>query len=208
VNERNEPRRIVESGYDRMAESYLLSKYKNDPAKVPSLEELAQSLPEGASVLDLGCGAGVPVTRWLARSGFAVMGVDISARQLELAREHVPEATFIRADMAEVDFSPESFDGVVAFYSIIHVPREEHEALIGKIALWLKPGGAFLATWPLGEWEGEEENWEGWGATMWWSHYGAETYKRLLRECGFNINSIDVRSTWNERWMFVLANKG
>ena len=56
--------------------------------------------------------------------------------------------------MTTLDFKPETFDAVVSFYSIIHVPREEHLALIDKIALWLKPGGSFLATWPLTAWEG------------------------------------------------------
>ena len=208
MDHENEPRRIVESGYARMAEGYLRSKDENDPAIISALEEFAGFVRDAGKVLDLGCGAGVPVTRGLARRGFAVTGVDISARQLELAREHVPDATLIKADMAEVDFPAQSFDGVVSFYAIIHVPREEHEALIGKIARWLRPGGAFLATWPLGEWEGEEENWEGWGATMWWSHYDAETYQSLLYQSGFNIVSADVRTTGIEKWVFLLATKG
>jgi 2-polyprenyl-3-methyl-5-hydroxy-6-metoxy-1,4-benzoquinol methylase len=207
VNERGDQRHIVESGYDRMAEGYLRSRDENDPAIVSALEEFAGYLPEAGKVLDLGCGAGIPVTRWLTLRRFAVTGIDVSARQLELAREHVPEATFIKADMGEVEFPPGSFDGVVSFYAIIHVPREEHAALIERIARWLKPGGAFQATWPLTEWEGEEENWEGWGATMWWSHYGAETYQRLLNESGYSITSAGVRTTGTEQWMFVLANR-
>ena len=83
-------------------------------------------------MLDLGCGAGVPVTRWLADRGFAVTGVDVSAKQLELARTYVPEGTFIKADMTEVVFGPESFDAVVAFHSIIHVPRTEHRSASGE----------------------------------------------------------------------------
>jgi SAM-dependent methyltransferase len=53
--------------------------------------------------LDLGCGAGVPVTQWLARR-FLVMGVDVSASQVELGREHVPQATFMQASMTTVAF--------------------------------------------------------------------------------------------------------
>ena len=75
---------------------------------------------------------------------------------------------------------------MVAFYSIIHVPREEHPTLLGRIYGWLKPGGVFLATWPFTAWEGEEENWEGWGAPMWWSHYGADENVDMLREAGFS----------------------
>src|SRR5436190_21233252 len=110
-----DPKQVVEQGYDQMAEGYLASKEEDDPVLLGALEELARKLPAGAAVLDLGCGAGVPVTRFLAEKGFAVTGVDISARQLELAREQVPNAnvTFIKVDMTALDFPPQTFDAVV-----------------------------------------------------------------------------------------------
>jgi cyclopropane fatty-acyl-phospholipid synthase-like methyltransferase len=196
----------VEDGYDRIAESYLHSKDENDPATKEALEQLARLDTRGGQALDLGCGAGVPVTLYLARLGFEVTGVDISAHQLDLAARRVPGATLIKADMASVDFPPATFDAVVSFYAIIHVPREEHGALITRIARWLKPGGVFLATWPLTSWEGEEENWQGWGAPMWWSHYDRGTYLGLLQGAGFNIISADLHSD-TEEWLWVLAAK-
>jgi ubiquinone/menaquinone biosynthesis C-methylase UbiE len=203
-------KRVVETGYDRMAERYLASKDAEDPTMLAVLEELARELPPGAAVLDLGCGAGVPVTRWLARR-FTVTGVDISARQLELARQHVPAATFLKADMTELSFAPDTFDAVVAFHSIIHVPRAEHSALLGKIHRWLKPGGGFLATWAFDEWEGEESDWEGWGAPMRWSHHDGETSLELLRNAGFAIERAEARTTkgtcGDESWLWVLARK-
>ena len=200
------PQGIVEVGYDHMAEGYLGSKDPSDPETLSALERLAETLPERAAVLDLGCGAGVPVTRWLAEHGYNVTGVDLSARQLELAKQQAPGATFIKADMTEVSFPPGSFDAVVSFYAIIHVPREKHAALLARIASWLTPGGPFLATWPLTECEGTQENWEGWGATMWWSHYSGETYQRLLVEAGFGIESAEVHEG-RERWLWVVARK-
>ncbi|HVD44568.1 MAG TPA: class I SAM-dependent methyltransferase, partial [Rubrobacter sp.] len=89
-------RRTVESGYDRMAEHYLATKDPEDPLALAALKDLASLLPSEAAVLDLGCGAGVPVTRWLADRGFVVTGVDVSARQLELARTNVPEGTYFK----------------------------------------------------------------------------------------------------------------
>ncbi len=206
-------RRVVEEGYDRMAESYLGSKDPEDPTTLAALEEAAHTLPSGAAVLDLGCGAGVPVTRWLADRGLAVTGVDFSARQLELARRLVPAANLLQADMTDLDFPPASFDAVVAFYSIIHVPRTEHPALLGKIHRWLRPGGAFLATWALGAWEGEKEDWEGWGAPMRWSHYGEEANLKMLREAGFEVASAEARTgkgagDSEEAWPWVHARRG
>src|ERR687885_976997 len=89
---------IVESGYDRMAEHYLGAKDADDPLTLATLEQVARAVPHGGAALDLGCGAGVPVTQWLAQR-FVVTGVDVSARQIQLACEQVPEATLIRASM-------------------------------------------------------------------------------------------------------------
>jgi 2-polyprenyl-3-methyl-5-hydroxy-6-metoxy-1,4-benzoquinol methylase len=205
--------RTVESGYDLVAEQYLATKDREDPLALEAVRDLASLLPRNAAVLDLGCGAGVPVTRWLADRGFAVTGVDVSARQLDLARNYVPEATFIKADMTEVTFAPESLDAVVAFHSIIHVPRTEHPALLGRIHHWLRPEGTFLATMTLTDYEGRDDDWEGWGAPMVWSHYDGETNVAMLRGAGFGIRYAEPRTGGgtgdeSETWLWVLARKG
>jgi cyclopropane fatty-acyl-phospholipid synthase-like methyltransferase len=195
---------LVEAGYDRMAEQYLSTKDAEDATTLTALEDLAGRLPQGSTVLDLGCGAGVPVTQWLARR-FTVTGVDVSERQIQLARENVPGATLIRASMTAVEFPSEAFDAVVAFHSIIHIPRTEQPMLVRRIHGWLRPGGAFLATWAVQAWEGAEENWEGWGAQMWWSHYDQETNLRMLQEAGFRIETAETRSSGGETWLWVIA---
>jgi 2-polyprenyl-3-methyl-5-hydroxy-6-metoxy-1,4-benzoquinol methylase len=204
-------RRTVESGYDQMAEQYLATKDPEDPLALGALEDLASLLPSEAAVLDLGCGAGVPVTRWLADRGFAVTGVDVSARQLELARTNIPDGTFLKADMTEVVFGPETFDAVVAFHSIIHVPRTEHPTLLESINRWLKPGGALLATMTVAGYEGRDEDWEGWGAPMVWSHYDSKANAAILREAGFEIRYAESRRGQGtgdaETWLWVLASK-
>jgi len=205
-------RRTVESGYDQMAEEYLATKDPEDPLALGALEDLASLLPSEAAVLDLGCGAGVPVTRWLADRGFAVTGVDVSAKQLELARTNVPEGTFLKADMTEVVFAPESYDAVVAFHSIIHVPRTEHPTLLESVHRWLEPGGALLATMTVADYEGRDEDWEGWGAPMVWSHYDKNANVAMLRDAGFEIRYAEPRTGGGtgdetETWLWVLASK-
>ncbi len=205
-------RKLVEAGYDRVAERYLATKDPEDPLVLSALEEVARELPPGAPVLDLGCGAGVPATRWLARRGFDVTGVDLSEGQLGLARRLVPGATFLKADMAELDFDAGTFDAVAAFHSIIHVPREEHPALLGKIYCWLAPGGLFLATLTLTDFVGEDGDWKGWGAPMRWSHYDAATNVAMLRRAGFGIVYAEPRAGGGtgkagETWLWALARK-
>ena len=207
-----EHRRTVERGYDRVAEHYLATKDPEDPLALAALEDLSRDLSPGAAVLDLGCGAGVPVTRWLVERGFAVTGVDLSERQLALARRLVPGATFVRADMSALDFGPETFGAVVAFHSIIHVPRAEQPALLADIHRWLEPGGSFLATMTVTDFEGEEDDWEGWGAAMRWSHYDRETNVEMLRRSGFEISYAEPRTgkgtgDAEETWLWVLVRK-
>jgi ubiquinone/menaquinone biosynthesis C-methylase UbiE len=206
-------RHLVETGYDRVAERYLATKDPEDPLVLSALEEVTRDLPPGAAVLDLGCGAGVPATLWLADRGFSVTGADLSERQLGLARKLVPGAAFVKADMTELNFGFGTFDAVVAFHSIIHVPREEHPALLRKIQRWLRPGGLFLATLTLTDFEGEDGDWEGWGVPMRWSHYDAETNVAMLRRSGFDVVHAEPRAGGGtgdaeETWLWVLARKG
>jgi SAM-dependent methyltransferase len=133
-------------------------------------------------VLDLGCGPGIPTTRELAKR-FAVTGVDVSGHNIALARENVPNAAFLQADMAALDFPEDSFDAVVAFYSLIHLPRDEHATLLGKIARWLRPGGLLIATMGASSTDnGYEEDWL--GAPMYWSHFDSATNRTLVADTG------------------------
>lgn len=184
----DDPREIVARGYDRIAERYAA--WAAD-VRIAERERYTQlllaSLPIGADILELGCGAGLPTTRQLAER-FTVTGVDISARQIALARTNVPGAMFIQADMTTLDFVPASFDGVCAFYAITHVPREEHAALLRQIAAWLRPGGLFVASFSSGGSTGDvEEDWL--GAPMFFSGYDAEGNVRLVQDAGFEIAS-------------------
>jgi SAM-dependent methyltransferase len=203
VRRRLAKHRLVERGYDLVAEAYLGNEEADDPETDPPFEQLMEMLPAGASALDLGCGSGVPFTRRLA-ARCEVTGVDISARQLALARAHVPTAHFIKADMTTVEFPAGSFDAVVACFSIIHVPREEQGPLVARVHSWLRPGGLFLATWAVEAWEGAGE-WE--GAMVWWSHYDPDTSLGLLRAAGLEIVFTERGTDGDETWLWVLARK-
>ena len=173
---------LVQQGYDRCAVSYHNARWTKAPAE---LSRLTSRLKRGDHVLDVGCGAGVPVTRDLAK-GFTVTGVDFSQAMIQLARCNVPDGTFIQADTMSAEFPPSRFDGVVAFYSVFHLPREEHEALFRRIHGWLKPGGYFLATLTNSSQAAYTED-GFFGVTMFWSNYGIDEYKDKLISSGFAI---------------------
>jgi SAM-dependent methyltransferase len=183
-----DPKQIVAQGYDAIAErrAEWASRTRTDERERYTAV-LLNALPPGATVLELGCGVGVPTTQRLAQR-FAVTGVDISAQHIALARRNVPAATFVQADMAALDFPPASFDAVAAFYSIIHVPREEHPGLVHDIASWLRPGGLLVATMGAGSTEAAvEPDWL--GVPMYFSHFDGATNQRLVAEAGLQIIS-------------------
>jgi SAM-dependent methyltransferase len=181
-------KQIVSEGYDRIAERYAAwAMQTRDEERERYTAVLLDGLRPGAAVLELGCGPGVPTTRRLAEQ-FDVTGVDLSARQIELARANVTDARFVHADMTTLAFAEESFDAVVAFYSLIHLPREELPGLVTRIAGWLRPGGIFVATMGAHADAGSiEEDWL--GAPMYWSHFDSATNRKMVTAAGFEIVS-------------------
>ena len=175
-------RATVSQGYDAIAEAYLAwgRRVDGDP-RDRFVEDLMARLPDGARVLDLGCGAGVPSTLLLAER-FQVIGVDVSERQIALARASVPRAAFVCADLSAVRFEDETFAAVTALYSISHLPRVEHGALFERIASWLAPGGLFLGS--LGSRDSPDWTGEWLGVPMFFSSYDAATNRGLVEATG------------------------
>lgn len=178
----SQPSEIVEAGYDSIADRHLgwIDEIQSDP-RLRFLDDLLPRLPVDSTVLDLGCGAGVPCTARFAEIG-DVVGVDLSAAQLALARERVPGARFVKAEMTQVVFSPARFDAVTAFYSITHVPRDQHGGLLQRIATWLRPGGHLLVSLGAASSPDTVENWL--GAPMFFSSHDAEINRQLIVEAG------------------------
>ncbi|MBV8893679.1 class I SAM-dependent methyltransferase [Bradyrhizobium sp.] len=190
---------IVADGYDRIADDYL-GRFGQSSVRDAKLAEVLEKLPASAMVLDLGCGAGEPAARELVAHDFQVTGVDASLGQIMRARQNVPKANFVHADMTAVQFPAEGFDAVTAFYSITHVPRNEHEALIRRIATWLRPNGVLVASFGSseGDWLGQ------WlGTPMFFSHLDPDETKRLVNDAGFRLEQAELLKQDNEDATFL-----
>jgi SAM-dependent methyltransferase len=130
--------------------------------------------------------------------GRRLTGVDISPVQVERARRNVPDATFIAADMTALDFAPASFDAVVAFYALTHVPRDELAGLLGRIRGWLRPGGLLIATMGVENDPGTvEPDWL--GVEMYFSQFSARRNRHLVEQAGFVIDEAQVRAEPGDR---------
>jgi SAM-dependent methyltransferase len=180
---------LVQEGYDKIALRYL-EWSTSSPARLSYLNKLLGCLPKLANVLELGCGAAKPCTQILAEHA-EVTGVDISAAQLALAKQLVPKAQLIHADMMSLTFPSNTFDAVVAFYSIIHIPREKQDVLISRIVDWLRPGGLLLANFGTTDDPGSiNQDWL--GSKMYWSSYNVPTNEEMLIRAGFELLEAEV----------------
>lgn len=200
-------KKTVKDGYNVIAERYLTQR-SPDSEDVRLLSEFVERLPADSIVLDAGCGAGIPISQILS-GRFDVTGVDFSEAQIERAKKNVPRATFLCQDMTKLDLPPSTFDGIVSYYAIIHIPRAEHKPLLANFQRMLKPGGlAFLC---LGAEHLIDDIAEDYlGARMYWSHYDSETYIKMLQEIGFRIiwSKIVMDQTFEgSGHLFVLAQK-
>jgi cyclopropane fatty-acyl-phospholipid synthase-like methyltransferase len=203
-------RQAVAAAYDELGPQFgeWAARIEEEPLD-RFLGELFDRLPAGALVLDLGCGDGAKTKRLAER--FEVVGVDLSTEQLRLARGAVPAATFVQGDFLELDVPPASVDAVTAFYSFMHVPRDEHAALLARIRDWLKPGGYLLV--PMSTLGGPDrvEHWL--GVDVFFSGWDADTNARLVREAGFDVLAEEVipmrepESEHETAFLWVLAQK-
>lgn len=186
-------KQIVANGYDQAAEQHEAWSHTVRVAERERYTDwVLENLPQGASVLDLGCGTGTLTTTFLAER-FQLTGVDISQKHIEMAQVAVPNATFIHADMTTLDFPAASFDGIVSFYALFHLPREEQAMMLQQIATWLRAGGLFIGTLGFKSNSGDiDDNWL--GTTMYWSSYDGATNQRLVEEAGLEIVQANVET--------------
>lgn len=107
------------------------------------LERFMMSLPRGGVILDLGCGAGEPIARYLIDHGFRIVGIDLSETRIDLARVRFPDETWLIDDMRRVEIDAQ-FDGVLAWNCLSQLPHADQDAMIARAAAWMKPDGRLL----------------------------------------------------------------
>lgn len=147
------------------------------------LEAVRRELPEGAEVLDLGCGAGEPMAGYFIRQGFAVTGVDGSRAMIATCRERFPAMTWIEADMRGLDLG-RRFDAVIAWDSFFHLNPADQRAMFPVFARHALPGALLLFTSgpDQGEATGVME-----GVAFEHHSLSPGEYRELLEEHGFAV---------------------
>ncbi len=104
----------------------------------------------GGTVADIGCGPG-HVTSHLRGLGLHPFGVDLSPRMVEIARREHPDLRFEVGSMTDLDLADGSVGGVLAFYSVIHVPDAEVPKVFAHFRRVLRPGGVVMVGFHVGD---------------------------------------------------------
>jgi cyclopropane fatty-acyl-phospholipid synthase-like methyltransferase len=180
---------IVRRGYNAIAERYRDWSSQGGQIRQRFLQEALVRLTAGSRVLDLGCGSGQPVAEALARDHY-VLGIDLSPRQVELAQQAVPHACFEVADLVTFEADPASFDAVVSFYVLGHIPSHLHRDVYARIAGWLKPGGSLLTSAPVTS--GDEVTPDWLGVPMYFGGIGEQATRQAVQAAGLEIELAEV----------------
>jgi ubiquinone/menaquinone biosynthesis C-methylase UbiE len=203
---------IVRIGYNNVAQK-LVDTFGIDKTGKDQREFLSEFISKLATrdrILDAGCGYGA-YSKILSEN-FEVIGVDISEKQIELAKQNAQKAKFFSQDMTNLTFPDEFFGGILSYYAIIHIPREEHDVLLRNFYRMLKKGGIVLLTFQSTDvLESYNENFFGTKTKMFWSGFDKATNLKMLKNIGFKIiwSKLVLESPkWGDHsHLFVMAEK-
>lgn len=172
----------------------LGARYEQAFAELPeqhrALDWLVQRLDPGSSVLDVGSGTGRPAAERLSAAGMRVLGIDVSATMVQLARERVPAAQFRQEDARTFRSEPGSWDAVCAFFALLILSRTQLDACLQRLADWLAPGGNLVFAAALADVAEAEVNFFGNPVRV--SSYQEEGYLRRLRDAGLRIERTEI----------------
>jgi SAM-dependent methyltransferase len=185
----------LQASYDRVAQEYahhIFDELQSKPLDRQLLDRLAASIPEGGMICDMGCGPG-HVARYLHERGAQVIGVDLSAVMIEQARQLNPGIEFFQGNMLALEVEEGAWAGIAAFYSIIHVPREDVMISLRELKRVLQPGGLLLLAFHLGTDVLHLDEWWGQPVSADFVYFQAPEMQAYLQAAGFLIEDLIER---------------
>jgi len=185
--------------YDRVADEYVLrisDELKDKPLDRQLLDRFAENVRNrGGVACDIGCGPG-HVARYLHEHGVNVCGVDISTEMVERARRLTPGVEFRQGDMMALDVPDETWAGIVAFYSIIHISRTDVVRVLCELRRVLRPGGLLLLSFHIGDDTIHLDEWWGHQVCMDFFFFQSAEMESYLKSAGFEIEEIIEREPY------------
>jgi ubiquinone/menaquinone biosynthesis C-methylase UbiE len=196
----SQKRKDYQQSYDLVADEYvrrIFEELQHKPLDRQLLDRFAASVREVGPVCDMGCGPG-HVARYLHEQGVQVCGVDLSPAMVEQARRLTPAVEFLHGDMSALDAADESWAGIAAFYSIIHIPRGDLPQALAELHRVLQPGGRLLVAFHIGDETVHLDEWWGHKVCVDFFFFRSDEMTQYLRDAGFEIEEIVERDPYPE----------
>ena len=180
----------LQNSYDLVAADYA-ERFKDELTKKPfdcrMLDQLVEAVGKQELICDLGCGAG-HIAAYLKTRGAKVCGVDLSPEMVNQAEQRNAEISFRQGDMLDLnEIADDSFGGIAAFYSIIHVSPDSVVDALREIRRVLRPGGWLLLTFHIGREIRHLDEWFDKKVDLDFYFFETEEMKQRLSTAGFEI---------------------
>jgi SAM-dependent methyltransferase len=193
-------RRDCQASYDLVADEYvrrIFDELQHKPLDRQLLDRFAAAVRNVGLACDLGCGPG-HVARYLHQHGVQVCGVDLSLAMVERARHLTPEVEFRQGDMTALDVPDKAWAGITAFYSIVHIPKEDIVFVLHELLRVLSPGGLLLLAFHIGDDTIHLGEWWGQKVSVDFFHFRSEEMAACLRAAGFEIEEVIEREPYRD----------
>ena len=174
------------NGYEGVAAEFLAGRGRAPSTAVGTraVRAWARTLPPGATVLDLGCGTGLPITKVLVTEGLKVYGVDAAPTLVDAFRRNLPDVPVACESVLYSSFFDRTFDAAIAWGLIFLLLPDDQRSLIRRVADVLVPGGRLLFTSSVGT---EPLVWMDAMTGLESRSLGAEEYRKLLSDAGLRV---------------------
>jgi ubiquinone/menaquinone biosynthesis C-methylase UbiE len=187
-----------QTSYDQVADEYtrrIFDELQHKPLDRQLLDRFAASVRDVGLACDMGCGPG-HVARYLREQGARVCGVDLSSAMVEQARRLTPGVEFRQGDMLALDSPDGAWAGIAAFYSLIHIPREDVPRALAELRRVLQPGGLLLLAFHIGDETIHLDEWWGQKVCVDFFFFRPDEMARYLSAAGFEIEEIIEREPY------------
>jgi len=205
----------LQSSYDRVAEDYaeeFCGELETKPFDRKMLDWLIEKVGESGVICDMGCGPG-QIARYLHDHGAKACGVDLSSEMLKQAQRLHPDISFRQGDMlALTEIADNSYGGMAAFYSIIHIPRSLVVDALREIKRVLSAEGVLLLTFHIGQQIIHRDEWWDKKVSIDFIFFETEEMKGYLKTAGFELEEVIERDPYEEveypsRRAYIFARK-
>lgn len=185
----------IQTSYDRLAVQYaehIAGELAGKPLDRQFLDRFADSIRALGPACDIGCGPG-HVARYLHERGVAICGIDLSAQMIQQARRLNPDIEFRQGDLFALDAPDGAWAGLVAFYSIVHIPAEDMPQAFLELRRVLRPGGWLLLAFHVGTESVRPEKLWGVPVALEWRFFTTNEIVGHLRTAGFTVSEVIER---------------